>query len=108
MRTCSTSCGTSPRDVLPPNPLRHAAEETASHRHHEADRAPTSWPERQDAQPVRERHDRTEQKEGTGEVTVEATTAGRVGDTRGARRRERRRPQYGVPDSADERAGYEH
>src|SRR5207245_6058577 len=100
MTTCSTSCGTSPRDVLPPNPLRHAAEETASHRHDEADRAPTIGPKRQDAQPVGERHDGAEQKEGTSEVAVEATTACCVDDARRARHRKRRRPQdrdYGRP-----------
>src|SRR5437899_10683656 len=101
MTTCSTSCGTSPRDVLPPNPLRHAAEETASHRHDEADRAPTIGPKRQDAQPVGERHDGAEQKERTGEVTVKTATAGRVGDACRASHRERRCPQdraYGRPD----------
>src|SRR6266545_3887453 len=108
MTTCSTPCGTSPRDVLPPTPLRDEEEETTSNRHHEADRAPPTWPERQNAQPVGERDDGTEQKEGTREVTVEATTAGRVGDTRGARHRERRRPQYRVPDIAEERPSYEH
>src|SRR5713101_987091 len=108
MTTCSTSCGTSPRHVLPPNPLRDAAEETASHRHDEADRAPATWAERQDAQPVGERHDGTKQKEGTGEVTVETATAGRVGDARCARHRERRRPQDGAPDRADEVARDEH
>jgi len=108
MTTCSTSCGTSPRDVLPPTPLRDEEEETTSHRHDEADRAPSTWAEWQDAQPVGERDDGTEQKEGTSEVTVEATTAGRVGDARRARHRERGRPQYGVPESADEGAGYEH
>src|SRR6266704_332356 len=74
----STSCGTSPRDVLPPNPLRDAAEETASHRHDEADGAPAICAKRQDAQPVGERHDRSKQKEGTREVAVETTAAGCV------------------------------
>src|SRR6266496_2142932 len=68
MPTCSTSCGTSPRDVLPPNPLGSEEEETRTHSHHEADRAPTAWSERHDAQSVGERHDRTEQEEGTAEV----------------------------------------
>src|SRR6059036_677304 len=107
MPTWSTSCGTSPRDVLPPNPLRDAGEETTSHRHDEADRAPTIWPERQDAQPVGERHDRSKQKEGTSEVAVETTAAGCVDDARCARHRERRRPQYGAPDRADDIAGDE-
>src|SRR2546422_8169794 len=93
MTTCSTSCGTSPRDVLPPNPLRHAAEETASHRHDEADRAPATWAERQDAQAIGERHDGAEQKEGTSEVAVEVTTACCVNEARRARHRKRRRPQ---------------
>src|SRR5712691_644738 len=108
MTTYSTSCGTSPRDVLAPNPLRDEEQEATSHRHHEADHAPAIWPERQDAQPVGERDDCPEQKEGTSEVTVEATTAGRIDDARRARHRERGRPQYAVPDSADEGAGYEH
>src|SRR6266849_5148271 len=108
MTTCSTSCGTSPRHKLPPTPLRDEEQETTSQRQDEADRAPATWPERQDAQPVGERHDGTEQKEGTREVTVEATTAGRVDNARRARHRERRRPQHGVPDSAAEGASDEH
>src|SRR5260370_36964578 len=108
MTTCSTSCGTSPRHKLPPTPLRDEEQETTSQRHDEADRAPATWAERQDAQPVGERHDGTEQKEGTSEVTVEATTAGPVDNARRACHRERRRPQYGVPDSADEGASDEY
>src|SRR5712691_9381019 len=107
MTTCSPSCGTSPRDVLPPNPLRDADENTASHRDNEANRPPTTWPERQDAQSIRERHYGTKKKKGTGEVTVETATAGRVGNTRCARHRERRGPQDGAPEWADEVAGDE-
>src|SRR5881296_2446440 len=107
MTTCSTSCGTSPRDVFPPNPLRDAAEEIASHCHDEADRAPATWAERQYAQSVGERHHGTKQKERTGQVTVETATAGRVGNARCARHRERRGPQDGAPERADEVAGDE-
>src|SRR5437867_6602536 len=107
MTACLSPCGTSPRDVPPPNPLRDAAEETASQSDHKADRAPATRAERQDAQAVGERHQGTEQQEGTGEVTVEAATAGRVGDACGASHRERSRPQDGAPDRADEVAGDE-
>src|SRR2546426_10428800 len=100
MTTWSTSCGTSPRHVLPPNPLGDADEETASHRDDEADRAPAIWAKRQDAQPVGERHDRTEQQEGTDEVAVETTAAGCVDEARGASHLKRRRPQ----DRGSERA----
>src|SRR5262245_53577039 len=82
-----------PATISTPNPLGCDVEQDSTRQEHHADVSPALCAERQELKSIQETHDGHDQKEGTRETAVHATTAASVHEARAPHDEQR----YGPP-----------